>query len=87
MPAPAVAGRRLPHCGSQVLEHTFYNFGTQAELFHGIWGPLGPGIKHTPPALAEHLFITEPPEKSLSLIFKKIIEIQLIYNAVLLFHG
>ena len=35
-----------------------------------MWFPLGPGIKPTPPALADQLFITEPLEKPLSLILK-----------------
>ena len=45
-PASTAALRRLRHCGSQALEHAFYNFGTQAELLHGMWFPLEIGRAH-----------------------------------------
>ena len=47
-------------------------FGAQAQLFHGMWDPPGPGIKRASPSLAGRLFITELPGKLLGFVFLRL---------------
>ena len=51
-------------CGSPVLEHSLYSFGTWAQLFPSMWNLPRPGIESMSPALAGRFFFTVPPGKS-----------------------
>ena len=51
-------------CGAWALGHLgFSSCDAWAELLHGMWDLLSPGIKPMYPALAGDFFTTEPPEK------------------------
>ena len=64
-----VAAHELSSCGSQALEQRLNNCDTQAQLLHGMWDLLGPGMEPVSPALAGRFFTTEPPEKPKELFF------------------
>ena len=54
--ASLVAEHRLQTC-------RLSNYGSRAQLLHGMWDPPGPGLKPVSPALAGRLSTTAPPGK------------------------
>ena len=60
MHASVVVACGLGSCGSQASEHRLSSFGAWAQLSHGIWDLLGPGIKHMSPVLTSGFFTTKP---------------------------
>ena len=57
-------------CGARALECRLSSCGARAQLLHGMWDLLGPGIKPVFPALAGRFLTTAPPGKSLPVPFK-----------------
>ena len=53
-------------CSSWALEHKCNSCGIRAQLLHGTWDPLRPGIKPVSPAFQGGFFATESPGKPLS---------------------
>ena len=64
--ASAVVAHGLSSCSSWALEHGCNSCGKWAQLLHGMWDPLGPGIKPGSPALQGGFFTTESPGMTLS---------------------
>ena len=50
-------------CGSRALEHRLSSCGAWAQLLHGMWDLLEPGLKPVSPALAGRFLTTAPPGK------------------------
>ena len=57
-------GSWAQQCGSWALERRLSSCGTQAQLLHGLWDLLRPGLKPMSPALAGGFLTTAPPRKS-----------------------
>ena len=55
-------------CGSQALGYKLSHCGTLAQLPHGMWNLLRPGIKRMSPALAGRSLTTGPPAKFLGFL-------------------
>ena len=58
-----IVARGLSSGGSWALEHRLSSCGTQAQLFHSMWGLPGSGIKPMSPELTGGFFTTEPRGK------------------------
>ena len=61
--ASVVVAHRVCSCGSRALEDRLNSCGTWAQLPHGMWDLLGPGIEPVSPAFARGCSTTEPPGK------------------------
>ena len=55
-------------CGSRALDHRLSSCGARAELLHGMWDLLRPGLRPTSPALAGRFLTTAPPGKPWTMV-------------------